>query len=102
MATFRSYKQEETVNGIMNSNLTGDSAQILSSYNSTTSSTLAQDLQARGVYDKVDSGWDKAFSRIGIVDPYNTSANTYEYVFFTKPDLHIMEKVKYGIIMHGV
>lgn len=91
MATFRSYKQEQSVEGIMDASLTGNPTRTLSSYNSSTSSIMAQDLQARGIYDKVESGWDKAFSRIGIVDPYNTSANTYEYVFFTKPDLHLME-----------
>lgn len=54
-------------------------------------SDLVAELQSRGVYDRINygSGWDTGFSRIGIIDPYNSSLNNHEYVFFVKPDLHL-------------
>ena len=50
-----------------------------------------KELQSHGVYDRVGSNWESAFSRVGIIDPYNTSTNTTEYVFFMKPDLHLYD-----------
>lgn len=50
-----------------------------------------KDLQSHGVYDRTGSNWESTFSRVGIIDPYNTSTNTTEYVFFMKPDLHLYD-----------
>lgn len=89
MATFRSYKQESTVEGIYNGSLTGETYNRV--FSSSSNSQIAKEMQARGIYDRVESRWDTAFSRVGIVDPYNATTSTFEYIFFTKPDLHLME-----------
>ena len=89
MATFRSYKQESTVEGIYKNGLTGEAG--YRSYNTSDSTLIAKEMQARGIYDRVESRWDQSFSRVGIIDPYNTATTTFEYVFFTKPDLHLMD-----------
>lgn len=43
------------------------------------------------VVDRYREDWFTNFSRAGFVDPYNTTKRTKEYLFFTKPDLHIMD-----------
>lgn len=52
---------------------------------------FGKDLQSHGVYDRAGSNWDSTFSRVGIIDPYNTTTTTTEYVFFMKPDLHLYD-----------
>lgn len=86
MATFRSYKQESMLDGFYSGNLTSNNANFVSNSNT----EIAKEMQARGIYDRTGSGWDKSFSRVGIVDPFNATTNTFEFVFFTKPDLHLM------------
>lgn len=86
MATFKSYKQDASVNGIESSSLVGNTSINLES----SSSKFTEELQARGIYDRTTMGLNKAFSRVPIIDPYNATTNTYEYVFFTKPDLHLL------------
>lgn len=46
-------------------------------------------LQANGIYNRRDMEMYDKFSRFGVVDPYNSLAGTKEYLFFTKPDLHL-------------
>lgn len=88
MATFRSYKQDSSLNGLYSSSMTSNSSRVLST---DMSSPATYELQSRGIYDRTTMGWDKAFSRVPIIDPYNTTTTTFEYVFFVKPDLHLME-----------
>lgn len=38
-----------------------------------------------------NSNWFDSYSRFGYIDPYNTNKKTKEYLFFTKPDLHLMD-----------
>lgn len=57
-------------------------------------SNVGLTLQARGLYDKetINRAKYKNFSRFGrIIDPYGRLNNTREYLFFTKPDLHIAD-----------
>lgn len=50
---------------------------------------VVEDLRARAVYNRIDGHWDKRFTRVPIIDPYTTLQGTREYLFFTKPDLHL-------------
>lgn len=56
---------------------------------------LADDLksvfQSANIYNRSDIKWYDKFNRFGFLDPYNSLTNTREYLFFTKPDLHICE-----------
>lgn len=47
--------------------------------------------QANNLYNRSDIDWYRKFNRFGVLDPYNALTNTREYLFFTKPDLHICE-----------
>ncbi len=46
-------------------------------------------LNANGIYNRSDIAWYEKFSRFGCIDPYNALRGSREYLFFTKPDLHI-------------
>lgn len=48
-------------------------------------------LMANGIYDRYNMDWLNKFSRFGVIDPYNTLTGSKEYVFFTKPDLCLMD-----------
>ena len=48
-------------------------------------------LQANNIYNRNDIKWYDRYSRFGVIDPYNSVTTTKEYLFFTKPDLHIYE-----------
>ena len=48
-------------------------------------------IAANGLVDKRDILWYDKFARIPNIDPYNVVTNTREYIFFTKPDLHIYD-----------
>ena len=50
-------------------------------------------LWANGIYDRQDIQWYSKFNRFGVKDPYNALTGSKEYLFFTKPDLHL---VKHG------
>lgn len=45
--------------------------------------------QSSNIYNRQDIEWYTKFNRFGVLDPYNSLTNTKEYLFFTKPDLHI-------------
>lgn len=47
-------------------------------------------LNSAGVYNRRDMDWYNKFVRIPGADPYNTMTTTHEYLFFTKPDLHLL------------
>jgi len=46
-------------------------------------------LRANGIYEKSDLSWFNVFYRFPRIDPFNYMGPMREYVFFTKPDLHI-------------
>lgn len=52
---------------------------------------MKQVLWANGIYNRADIQWYQKFNRFGVLDPYNAVSGTKEYLFFTKPDLHIVE-----------
>lgn len=54
-------------------------------------SDLNEVLWANNLYSRQDMEWYTKFNRFGCLDPYNALSGTREYVFFTKPDLHIVE-----------
>jgi hypothetical protein len=53
-------------------------------------------LWANGIYNRQDIQWYTKFSRLGIKDPYNAPTGSKEYLFFTKPDLNIVNPPKAG------
>ena len=57
----------------------------------TTSSGVNSLLYSNGIYDRLRMGLFDKFSRIPVIDPYNTITNTKEYIFITKPDLCLLK-----------
>ena len=60
-------------------------------------SNIINTLASAGVYDKRRMGWLTKFRRYAGVDPFNAMTTTHEYLFFTKPDLHLMNKSTGGV-----
>ena len=52
---------------------------------------LQKTLWANGIYKRSDMARFQKFHRFGCIDPFNRVNNTREYLFFTKPDLHIFD-----------
>lgn len=46
-------------------------------------------IRYNGIYDKDDIQWFNMYSRYELIEPYRIFENTKEYVFFTRPDLHL-------------
>ena len=57
---------------------------------STTNSDIINLMRSNGIYDMHKLEWYNKFMRIPGVDPNNSMTVTKEYVFFTKPDLHLI------------
>lgn len=57
----------------------------------TDNSDFADLIKSNNIYNKKNNQWYTTFNRFGCIDPYNGVSNTREYLFFTKPDLHIYE-----------
>lgn len=55
------------------------------------SDVINWELQARGVVNRLNADWYHKFSRTPIIDPFTTNTTTKEYLFFTKPDLHLFD-----------
>lgn len=58
-------------------------------------------MHANGLYNRRDMDWYNKFVRFPGVDPYNAMTVTHEYVFFTKPDLHLLNTSN-GNIAHSL
>ena len=54
-----------------------------------TDSEIRNILRNHNIYDRSENEWFTKFNRFGTIDPYNGIGATREYLFFTKPDLHI-------------
>lgn len=52
-----------------------------------------------GIFDK-DENWYTKFNRFPSLDPYNVFTTTKEYLFFTKPDLHIFGSTRDTTILN--
>ncbi len=50
---------------------------------------MGDTFQSANIYNRKDIQWYTKFNRYGCLDPFNAVTNTREYLFFTKPDLHI-------------
>ena len=48
-------------------------------------------LNSAGIYTRDQIEWYTKFNRFGCLDPYNNVTTTREYIFITKPDLHIFD-----------
>ena len=48
-------------------------------------------LWANSIYNRADIQWYSKFNRFGALDPFNAISGSREYLFFTKPDLHLVE-----------
>ncbi len=46
-------------------------------------------INASGIYNRSETDWFNKFNRYGFIDPYSSVSHTTEYLFFTKPDLHL-------------
>lgn len=68
-----------------------DRLDLYRAINPATDPTLAEMLKSRGIHNNHEVGddWFTRFARFGVLDPYNGMKNTREFLFFTKPDLHI-------------
>lgn len=57
-------------------------------------------LWANGIYNRRDIQWYTKFNRFGtggVKDPFNAPTGSKEYLFFTKPDLHILTPPLAGV-----
>lgn len=68
-----------------------------SSLISPSNSDIRANLASRAVYDKREMDWYNKFVRFPGPDPYNAMTVTHEYLFFTKPDLHLINLNTNGI-----
>ena len=57
--------------------------------NGVTNETFKKIINSAGIYDRSQIEWYIKFNRYGCLDPYNMLTTTREYIFMTKPDLHI-------------
>ena len=57
-------------------------------------SEILNTLNSNNYYTRNQIDRFNKFSRFGFLDPYNTTSVTREYVFFTKPDLHLFDNPK--------
>ena len=71
-----------------NGNLT-DSLTLSSSGIKVENDDVKSIMNSATIYTRSEIEWYTKFSRWGYMDPYNVLNGTKEYVFFTKPDLHI-------------
>lgn len=78
------------MNGIVHSS---SSSKNVSSVSKTRfdDNSIIRFIQSQGLYNRKDEGWYDKFCRFGFVDPYNTIGGTKEYIFITKPDLHLFQ-----------
>lgn len=60
-------------------------------------SDMGDVFQSNNIYNRKDIRWYDRFNRFGCLDPFNAVTNTREYLFFTKPDLHILEPNTYNL-----
>lgn len=74
------------VNNLVNAGLGGLQAATVASINDKTFKSL---LNAAHIYDRSEMEWYTKFNRFGCLDPYSILSTTREYIFITKPDLHI-------------
>lgn len=44
------------------------------------------------LYNRSEFAWYEGFNRFGCLDPYNKLQTTRDYIFFTRPDLHIFNE----------
>lgn len=52
-------------------------------------SVLDEIMESNFIQNSSNMDWLNKFARFGYVDPYNNITPTKEYLFFTKPDLHL-------------
>ena len=53
--------------------------------------SFKQEVNSNRIFDRDQIEWYDKFNRFGLLDPYNALSGSKEYLFFTKPDLHLME-----------
>lgn len=62
----------------------------------TSNNSLRGAINKAGIYDRAQIEWYTKFNRFGCLDPYNVFTTTKEYIFITKPDLHIFNGTSMG------
>jgi len=63
-----------------------------------TESDLQKTVTNAGIYNKGYIENHTKFNKFKVLDPYNRVSTTKEYVFFTKPDLHIFSNGASGVL----
>ena len=53
--------------------------------------SFKQEINSNRIFDRSQIEWYDKFNRFGLLDPYNPLAGSKEYVFFTRPDLHLLD-----------
>lgn len=48
-------------------------------------------MESANIVNKRNADWYNKFARRSVVDPYNANTTTKEYIFITKPDLHLFK-----------
>ena len=69
---------------------TGQQSGVFSS-DITSQSDMGPIFNSNNIFNRRELRWYDRFNRFGVIDPFNGVSNTKEYLFFTKPDLHIYE-----------
>ena len=47
--------------------------------------------KANNLHSRSEMDYENKFNRFGVIDPYRTLGKTREYIFFTKPDLQLLD-----------
>lgn len=55
------------------------------------SSIIESVARSHNLVDRINADWYNKFSRTGILDPFTANTTTKEYIFITKPDLHLFD-----------
>lgn len=59
-------------------------------------------LWANNIYDRQEIEWYTKFNRFGALDPFNAPTGSREYLFFTKPDLNIVNPRLSGLDVNSL
>lgn len=67
------------------------SSKSLATVSGTNDTVFDKLIKANGIHNSSKSGFYNKFARFSYLDPYNLLTTTKEYIFITKPDLHIFD-----------
>lgn len=62
------------------------------------SNVLTDVMKSEFIQNSRNMGWLNKFNRLTYLDPYNTLTHNKEYIFITKPDLHLFENFNTNVL----